>query len=535
MWTILPPDRLAGALFLHPCRSGMSVYIFEKELPEVLAKADNLPSLPAVALDVLRLCQDDDVTLDAMAHCLSRDPALSAKLLKLANSSLFGFGKEITTLQRATMMLGMKTVKLMALSFSLAGTLPRKGKSGGFDFGEYWRRSLVCAVSARSLARLVRNANGDEVFLCGLFLHFGKLILSRCLGEQYDEVLREADGWPTTELEERRLGLSSADVCATLLKTWELPPVIYVSVGFAGRLQSLPPDAEPAVRSIVELLSLTSSIEAVLCDTKKVEPLSRLHREVESRFGIAPNEFDAFLVGLESGISETAELLSIQLPAGRSYEEIVNQARMQMIDVSLGAVADLQKKSHTLELEKKDLETRSKTDKLTGLANRRAFDEFLEQEIQARLAGEVPGSLGLVMVDIDHFKRFNDQHGHPTGDEVLRMVGGLLQRETRKGDFAARYGGEEFALVFPQTSAYGMKKVAERLCEAIRHATLEVDGKLLSVTASFGGASIARIRSAKDGAALIKHADQQLYEAKKAGRDRCFVPLRDITGLKPEG
>ena len=139
----------------------MSVYVFEKELPDALKKADNLPSLPAVALDVLRLSQDEDVTLDAMATCLSRDPALSAKLLKLANSSLFGFGKEVTTLQRATMMLGMKTVKLMALSFSLAGSLPRKGRSGGFDYGEYWRRSLVCAVSARSLAKSRNTAPGS--------------------------------------------------------------------------------------------------------------------------------------------------------------------------------------------------------------------------------------------------------------------------------------------------------------------------------------------------------------------------------------
>ena len=513
----------------------MSVYVFEKELPEVLRRADNLPSLPAVALDVLRLSQDEDATLDAMASCLSRDPALSAKLLKLANSSLFGFGKEVTTLQRATMMLGMKTVKLMALSFSLAGSLPRKGKSGGFDFAEYWRRSLVCAVSARSLAKLVRNANGDEVFLCGLFLHFGKLVLSRCMREQYEELLQEASGWPTTELEERRLGLSSADVCATLLKTWELPALIYLSVGFAGRPQDLPPDADPAVRSVVEILSLTTSIEAVLCDANKVDPLSRLHRVVESRFGIGPSELDAFLVGLESGISETAELLSIQLPGGSSYEEIVNQARMQMASVSLGAVADLHKRRQTLELEKKELETRSKTDKLTGLPNRRAFDEFLEQQVRSRLTGTVPGSLGLVMVDIDHFKRFNDSHGHQTGDEVLRMVGGLLQRETRKGDFAARYGGEEFALVFPQTSAYGMKKVAERLCEAIRHAILEVDGKPLSVRASFGGASIARIRSANDGSILIKQADHQLYEAKRTGRDRCSVPLKDLAPPEQEG
>jgi HD-like signal output (HDOD) protein len=93
------------------------------DLSAILKKADQLPSRPGVALEVLRISQDEDASLDDMANCLSRDPALAAKLLKLANSSLFG-AKEVTTLQGATMLLGMKTVKLMALSFSLAGSLP---------------------------------------------------------------------------------------------------------------------------------------------------------------------------------------------------------------------------------------------------------------------------------------------------------------------------------------------------------------------------------------------------------------------------
>jgi HD-like signal output (HDOD) protein len=89
-----------------------------------------------VAAEVLRLTEDEDSTLDELAGALSRDPALSAKLLRLSNSSLFNLGQEITTLQRATMVLGMKTVKLMSLSFSLAGSLPREGEIAAFDLQE---------------------------------------------------------------------------------------------------------------------------------------------------------------------------------------------------------------------------------------------------------------------------------------------------------------------------------------------------------------------------------------------------------------
>ena len=502
----------------------MSLHLFEKELPATLTRADSLPSLPAVALEVLRISQDEDATLDDMAGCLSRDPALAAKLLRLANSSLFGGGKSVTTLQRATMLLGMKTVKLMALSFSLAGALPKKGKQGGFSFTEYWHRSLVCAIAARSLARLTKSTQGDEAFLCGLFAHFGKLVLARCLPEQYEPVLAESAGWPAVALEEERLGFSSTDVCASLLKGWDLPELIYVTVGYWSHPERTAELADGPTRKLVELLALAHLAECVLCDVDKGAPLARLHAEMERQFGTQAGEVDALLVGLESGIGETAELLAIQLPSSSSHEDLINEARMQMVNVSLGTAVDLaaeRRRNAELETEKKVLQTRATTDRLTGLPNRAAFDAFLEAHVRARLEGTVQRALGLIMVDVDKFKNFNDTYGHATGDEVLRMVGGVLERVTRKGDLSARYGGEEFAVVLPQTNPFGIKTVAERLREAIEQEVLEVDGQKLSVTASFGCACIALFEAPTDGAALIKLADHFLYQAKKKGRNRC--------------
>ena len=100
---------------------------------------------------MLRLSRDPEASLDDMAQVLSRDPALCTKMLRTANSARFSLGHEVTTLQQATMVLGMKSVRLMALSFSLASSLPKSG-SGSFDYDGYWRRSLVSAVAAQSLA-----------------------------------------------------------------------------------------------------------------------------------------------------------------------------------------------------------------------------------------------------------------------------------------------------------------------------------------------------------------------------------------------
>lgn len=503
--------------------------LFEKELPAALTRAENLPSLPAVALEVLRIAQDEDATLDDMANCLARDPALAAKLLKLANSSLFGGGKEVTTLQRATMLLGMKTVKLMALSFSLAGSLPKQGLQGSLDFAVYWQRSLVCAIAARSLARLVRSPTVDEAFLCGLFAHFGKLILTRCLPEEYEPVLADSGGWPSPHFEEERLGFRSTDACASLLKSWELPPLIWVAVGKWSRPDEVEQILDPRQRALSELLGLANLAEAVLCDDDKGQPLARLHEDMQRLFGVPENEVNALLVGLESGINEAAEMLAIRLPGGTSHQDILEQARQQMMHVSLGTAVDLvtaQRRNQELESERKVLVTRATTDRLTGLPNRAAFDAFLEQEVRGRIAGSVPRALGLLMVDVDHFKNFNDTYGHPVGDEVLRMVGALLDRMTRKGDLSARYGGEEFALIVPQTNPFGLKTLADRLREAIEHEKVEVDGQFLSVTASLGGACIASFQTPRDGAALIKLADHYLYKAKKNGRNRCEIHPR---------
>jgi diguanylate cyclase (GGDEF)-like protein len=514
----------------------MSAHAFEKDLPAILARAENLPSLPAVALDVLRISQDEDATLDDMANCLSRDPALAAKLLKLANSSLFGGGKKVTTLQRATMLLGMKTVKLMALSFSLAGSLPKKGKQGSFDFAEYWHRSLVSAIAARSLTRLVKSTQGDEAFLCGLFAHFGKLVLTRCLPDEYEAALAAARGWPSLADEERQLGFSSADACSVLLKSWDLPELIHSAVGTWSNPVARARLVDPQQQSLAALLELAHLAERVLCDADKGAALLELQREIQTRHGVSESELNALLVGLESGITETAELLSIQLPGGVSHQDLVEQARAQIVNVSLGAVVDLaaaERRNQELEGEKRVLESKATTDRLTGLPNRGAFDAFLEREAHVRSSGAVPRALGLLMVDVDHFKRFNDTYGHPLGDEVLRMVAGVLDRMTRKGDLSARYGGEEFAVVLPQTTPFGLKSVADRLREAIEQESLEHEGQRLSVTVSVGGACIARFSAPGEAAALVKLADHYLYQAKKKGRNR--VELYPRVELPPRG
>src|SRR4029078_10488211 len=134
---------------------------------EKVRQADNLPSLPAVAMQVLKMTQADDCSVAEIARVIQQDPALTGRLLKIVNSSLFGLSRKISSLPQATVVLGLRTVKVMVLSFSLVDTM-QKRRPGGFDYAGYWRRSLTTAVASRLLAERVRRPLTDEAFVCGL-------------------------------------------------------------------------------------------------------------------------------------------------------------------------------------------------------------------------------------------------------------------------------------------------------------------------------------------------------------------------------
>jgi diguanylate cyclase (GGDEF)-like protein len=151
-------------------------------------------------------------------------------------------------------------------------------------------------------------------------------------------------------------------------------------------------------------------------------------------------------------------------------------------------------------------------DGLTGLKNHRAFQERLREEYQRAIRYGMP--LSIVLLDVDHFKQYNDTFGHPEGDMVLRRVAQILQGVTRECDMAARYGGEEFVFVLPQTEAKAAQVVAERCRMQIEAAVWDKR----AITASFGVASISA--ATLDSADLIAQADAALYAAKTQGRNR---------------
>jgi diguanylate cyclase (GGDEF)-like protein len=179
----------------------------------------------------------------------------------------------------------------------------------------------------------------------------------------------------------------------------------------------------------------------------------------------------------------------------------------------------LQERTQQLEAANQQLEALSFSDSLTGIANRRAFDQSLDGEWRRAVRSKQP--ISLLMIDIDHFKSFNDTYGHQAGDRCLAAVAGALGGLARRaGDRVARYGGEEFAALLPATDAAGGLAIAERMRAAVEALHLPNQAGIGGhVTISVGRATVESTEGMSPDA-LVAAADAALYEAKRSGRNR---------------
>lgn len=165
-------------------------------------------------------------------------------------------------------------------------------------------------------------------------------------------------------------------------------------------------------------------------------------------------------------------------------------------------------------------------DPLTGLSNRRGFDQAMAMEVERASRFKTP--LTLCVMDLDNFKAVNDAHGHPCGDEVIRAMAAILQAEMRMIDTAARIGGEEFALLLPGTGQARALHLLQRIQSVVREAEVACETVRLRMTVSMGVASY-RGKLAPDPARLVAEADKALYRAKRAGKNRIeAAPILDL-------
>ena len=484
------------------------------DLFERLKNAKRLPSPPGVALRVLHLAQQEDASLGEITAAISSDPALAAKILKFVNSPIAGVARSISSLHQAISMIGLRAVKLMALSFSLVST-GRKGVCAGFDFDGFWSRSLACAVACRTIARTSETYAPEEAFVSGLLSEIGQLVLASGVPDLYAEVLAQAKDSPEPlwEVERSRIGVTHMEFGRALLAHWQLPEGLCKAI---AEFRDMGPEVDrEAFGPLTRILYTASLAAAIICGAggRRGREIREVADGARNLFGWDGPVWERVFGKITQDWQEYGRILSIKTSEVGSFAEIQLEAQECIAELSLATQIEARQVEEELGAALK----RASTDGLTGLGNRAAFDERLEHEVNRAVRTKRP--LALVMMDVDRFKRFNDTHGHQAGDAVLRMVAQTAKSCVRQIDFAARYGGEELAVIAPECEPAGAVQLGERLRRGIAAAHLSYRGQTLKVTVSVGVVVYATADGSRCPADLIRAADRLLYRAKDAGRN----------------
>ncbi len=490
------------------------------KLIEDLKKTEQLPTAPGVAMRIVELNQCEEVDIDELAEVLSQDPALVAKLLKTANSSMFGLPREISSVRQAVMTLGLRSVNLLALSFSVLG-VSSGGSPDAFDYRRYWTETTATALGARVLAERVNRHLRDEAFLAGLLAGFGRLILAECATDRYMPVLEK---WREstqllTEIEKQELGVTSVQVGGELLKTWGLPEVVCDAIAIHDD-PSAAPDADSKTIHLAQLLHISSICGRLLSGGHLEAGVDTL-----TEFGGRYFDFDGaacseLLQEIQQQLPDAAKALDLETNDLGTLIGIATQAAQLLVRESLALneqVHVVTSENQALEAEKDDLTLKASTDPLTGLRNRGFFDEALEEEaLRCKNSGS---TLGVLVIDLDHFKAVNDTYGHQMGDEVLREAAQAIAEAVEEKDWPCRYGGEEFAVICPDVTATELEARGDGIRAALSKLEFTTKHGPLQVTASVGASICECGKCLESCTELFEAADQELYRAKLDGRN----------------
>jgi diguanylate cyclase (GGDEF)-like protein len=499
---------------------------FESEVRSRIDTLAYLPTTAAVAMKFIELGKDPEAAPADYVKVISSDVSLSTKLLALANSSWFGVRNRVTKIQVAVNLLGLGTVRTLAISYCLTG-LHNELKLSAEESRLFWSASLCKAVASKQLAARIDPKAGEEAFAAGLFQDFALPIMYSVAREKFLALTQDPSvDWETRLKKERELfRLDHAELARTVALKLELPEMFVDAVAFHHNLPSLREfTASTAMAQATYGAALFPHVLEIW-NTKDSQEL-KAHLESQSPpieseqfMESVQKEFDQLYAYFEQGEPPEVRLADALSTACRDAADSATRL-VGTVHEMMNAAASAGKEVHGVLQQHDTLQAAAERDSLTAALNREGFMARAKEALAQ--AAKYGTGFAVALLDVDHLKNVNDVHGLSAGDAALRHATTSIQQHLRTGDLLGRLRGDEFVLLMKDCTDVVAAQIVSKILQTIAGPARAQDGHgpVPKVTASLGLIYVPPQTPAQSLDALIASADGLMYQSKRAGGNK---------------
>ena len=412
-------------------------------LLEEILDCPTLPSLPAIAVQVIELTNDPNVSMDELADLIQTDQAMSARILRTVNSSFYGLRERCTTIKKALVLLGLSPVKSLALGFSLVSSIDND-KDATFDYVAYWRRGLFTAVAAKSVADAARLPEADECFISGLLQDIGMIAMLQTLKDDYTNLIESIDG-DHNRLAKAELACYDAhhaDIGATLATQWKLPKELAVPIKYHERPTAAPDEH----KTIAKAVAIGNIAHDVVTEEDSTPYLRKFYRRCDQWFDIKEDGADEILKRFGEATKELSDLFNLDTGSAVDPEALLAKAEETLIKIAESEPEPGQAKDRLHGL----LQGDDENDPLTGLPNSKGFETLMNMAFDAAQTAGTP--ISLMQVVLDGLTEICNAGGLLASDAVfIRAVAFLQQQFEPMGGAVCRAGTGIISIILPDT------------------------------------------------------------------------------------
>ncbi len=495
------------------------------------SQTPQLPTLPEVAFQLVKIASQEDPDYREVSRIVRSDPVVSGKILKMANSALFGFRHRVETIEQAIPKLGITLLRTLVLSFHLSSYKPEQPELESV-FQSHWRSSLTQAVLAELIAEEISTADPPTCFLAAMIQDIGILAMLSEAPQDYLENVLSRTEFPNVEGAERsHFGFCHTDVSVDLVRQWGLEESFGSAIRHHhDRVNSSTSSRKQSLNSILQAASLGA---AVLFSSRTSATSLGLSLEqwvgfMTTHFAITAAQTEELLSEVNQRVEQYSILFKFNIGQRVQSDRVVAEAKDLLQEIALKNQLQLisrKPKTGSRNVDSNELYR----DSLSGLFNRRFLDEQLNERLDICFRRQTP--IALMFLDVDKFKKINDTFGHAAGDKAIQHVASWLRESTRKNDLVIRLGGDEFLVVLKTLNENQFEHVANRIAREVPSMELS-DGQQVEISLSVGCTIYQPTAGdAVDVNWLIEQADQLMYRAKKSGGDS--VSVQRFVGSNP--